>query len=423
MIDPKRIRNQPDEVRENLRKRGAPDGVDRFLVLDARRRELLQEGEEHKALRNTASREIGRKVQQGEDPAEMREEMRVLGERIQTLDEEIRATEEELTALQLGFPNMLHPSVPEGKSEEDNREIRCWGELPRFDFAPRPHWELGAALDIIDAERAARVSGARFVFMKGAGARLERALVNLMLDLHGSKQGYQEVVPPFLVGGDSMQGTGQLPKFASDMFRVEGQDLYLIPTAEVPLTNLYRDEILEPEQVPQKIAAYSPCFRAEAGAAGRETRGLIRQHQFNKVELVKFVRPEDAEAELESLVREAAAVLEALELPYRVVLLCSGDTGFASARTFDLEVWMAGAGCYREISSCSHYGDFQARRASIRFRREKKGRPEYVHTLNGSGLAVGRTLAALLENNQQADGTVRIPPALQPYMGGLERIG
>lgn len=421
MLDPKFVRSSPDQVRDNLRKRNADIDVDNLLELDERRRTLLVSVEDKKQVRNTVSKEIGARKKAGEDTTEIMDEMRQLGERIGELDAQVRQVEADIQTLLLGMPNMLHPSVPEGASDEDNLEVRRWGDIPEFSFEPKAHWDIGEGLDIIDWERAGKVSGARFVFMKKEGAQLERALINFMLDLHET-QGYEEIVPPFLVNASSMEGTGQLPKFAEDMFHIEHRDLFLIPTAEVPLTNMLRGEILEGQTLPRKITAYSPCFRAEAGSAGRDTRGLIRQHQFNKVEMVKFVEPESSYEELETLVQDAAEVLERLNLPYRVVTLCTGDVGFSAAKTYDLEVWLPAYGGYREISSCSNFEDFQARRANIKYRKEPRGKAALVHTLNGSGLAIGRTVAAILENNQQEDGSVRIPEALVPYMNGKEFI-
>jgi seryl-tRNA synthetase len=348
--------------------------------------------------------------------------MREVNDRIKALDEEVRVVEEDLNKLLLSIPNMPHSSVPVGLTEEQNVEIRRVGDVPSFSFEVMPHWDVAARLGILDFEAAGKVTGSRFVFYKGLGARLERALINFMMDLHTDRHGYEEMLPPFIVNRDSLTGTGQLPKFEEDVFKLEHTDYFLIPTAEVPVTNYHRDEILSVEQLPKYYVAFSACFRSEAGAAGRDTRGLIRQHQFNKVELVKLVKPEDSYDELESLTQHAEAVLQLLGLPYRVLTLCTGDLGFSSAKTYDLEVWMPSSGTYREISSCSNFEDFQARRANLRFRRDAKSKPEFVHTLNGSGLAVGRTVAAILENYQQPDGSVLIPEALQPYMGGLKVI-
>ncbi|MGI6286123.1 serine--tRNA ligase [Neomoorella humiferrea] len=422
MLDIKFIRQEPEKVARGLARRGLEAGLERFLQLDGRRRSILVEAEALKSKRNQVSAEIARLKKKGEDAEELIVAMREVSDRIKELDAELRAVEEELEQELLRIPNIPHDTVPDGESDADNKTVRHWGDIPRFDFEPRPHWEIGERLGIIDFERGSKVAGARFVFYRGAGARLERALINFMLDLHTIKHGYTEIFPPYLVNSASMIGTGQLPKFAQDMFHVEGTDYYLIPTAEVPVTNLYRGEILNGEELPIYHVAYSACFRAEAGAAGRDTRGLIRQHQFNKVELVKFTRPEESYEELEKLTRDAEEVLQLLGLPYRVVVLCAGDLGFSAAKTYDLEVWLPSAGTYREISSCSNFEDFQARRADIRFRPSPKEKPRYVHTLNGSGVAVGRTVAAILENYQQEDGSVIIPKALRHYMGGLEVI-
>ncbi|WP_338833675.1 Serine--tRNA ligase [Moorella humiferrea] len=422
MLDIKFIRQEPEKVARGLARRGLEAGLERFLQLDGRRRSILVEAEALKNKRNQVSAEIARLKKKGEDAEELIVAMREVSDRIKELDAELRAVEEELEQELLRIPNIPHDTVPDGQSDADNKTVRHWGDIPRFDFEPRPHWEIGERLGIIDFERGSKVAGARFVFYRGAGARLERALINFMLDLHTIKHGYTEIFPPYLVNSASMIGTGQLPKFAQDMFHVEGTDYYLIPTAEVPVTNLYRGEILNGEELPIYHVAYSACFRAEAGAAGRDTRGLIRQHQFNKVELVKFTRPEESYEELEKLTRDAEEVLQLLGLPYRVVVLCAGDLGFSAAKTYDLEVWLPSAGTYREISSCSNFEDFQARRADIRFRPSPKEKPRYVHTLNGSGVAVGRTVAAILENYQQEDGSVIIPKALRHYMGGLEVI-
>jgi seryl-tRNA synthetase len=423
MLDMKVLRNDPERVERALQNRGAAtDAVRRFAALDERRRALLQETESLKNRRNTVSQEVARRKKAGEDAEALIAEMREVGDRIKQLDDEVRAVEGELNELVLSIPNIPHDSVPVGASDADNVEIRRVGEPANVPFEPKPHWEIGEALGILDFAAAGKVTGSRFVFYKGLGARLERALIQFMLDLHTEKHGYTELLPPFIVNRASLQGTGQLPKFGEDLFQLAGTDYYLVPTAEVPVTNYHRDDILPADELPKYYAAYSPCFRSEAGAAGRDTRGIIRQHQFNKVELVKLVKPEDSYAELEKLTRDAEAVLQLLGLPYRVVELCTGDLGFSSAKTYDLEVWLPAAGTYREISSCSNFEDFQARRAGIRFRREAGAKPEFVHTLNGSGLAVGRTVAAILENYQQEDGSVLVPEALRPYMGGLDRI-
>ncbi|WP_305041768.1 serine--tRNA ligase [Geoalkalibacter sp.] len=422
MLDLKYLRDHLDEVERRLQQRGGELNLSGFRDLDQRRRALLQEAETLKAERNQVSALIGRTKDKSQVQGEIAR-MKEVSERIKGLDAELKSAEEALQALLMQIPNIPHEQVPVGQSENDNLEVRSWGAPPRFSFTPKAHWDLGEELGIIDFERAGKITGARFSLMRGAGARLERALINLMLDLHTQEHKYVEVLPPFMVNRDSMTGTGQLPKFESDLFHTDDVDFFLVPTAEVPVTNIHRDEILAAAQLPISYTAYTPCFRKEAGSHGRDVRGLIRQHQFNKVELVKFTRPEDSDAELQSLLGHAEKVLQILELPYRVVDLCSGDLGFSAARTFDIEVWLPGQQAYREISSCSNFRDFQARRAGIRFRREEGAKPEFVHTLNGSGLAVGRTLVAILENHQQEDGSVVVPGALRPYMGGLERIG
>jgi seryl-tRNA synthetase len=421
MLDMRFVRNNPQIVQEALVRRGSAVTLDEFLKLDEQRREKLFMVEQMKNRRNTVSEEIGKLKRVGQNVPDIVLEMRELSREIKEKDEEVKALEERLQVILLDIPNMPHESVPIGTSEADNPVIRTWGEPRSFEFQTKPHWDLGEELDIIDFERGSKVTGARFSFYKGQGARLERAAFCFMLDLHTTEHHYVEIFPPFIVNRDSMVGTGQLPKFAEDMFKIEGTDYYLIPTAEVPVTNLYRNEILDGEKLPIRHCAYSACFRAEAGAAGRDTRGLIRQHQFNKVELVKFCRPEDSYDELEKLTQNAEKVLQLLGLPYRVIVLCTGDLGFSSAKTYDIEVWLPSYQAYKEISSCSNFEDFQARRAAIRFR-NAKGKVELAHTLNGSGLAVGRTVAAILENYQEADGTVTIPEALRPYMGGLDRI-
>ena len=423
MLDIRRLRANFEEIRQKLATKGEDMGdVDRFPELDKKRRTLLQEVEELKAKRNRVSQEIGRLKRNNEDASQLMEEMKQVNQRIKELDDQLRQCEQELDELLLRLPNVPHDSVPVGESEEDNQVVRTWGEPPRFDFQPKPHWEIGEALDILDWERASNVTGSRFVFSKGAGARLERALINFMLDVHTEQHGYEEMWPPFLVHRHSMIGTGQLPKFEEDSFKVADSNFFLIPTAEVPVTNYFRNQILNASDLPIAFVAYSACFRSEAGAAGRDTRGLIRLHQFNKVELVRFVKPEDSYDELEKLTNQAEKILQLLELPYRVTIMCTADLGFAAAKKYDLEVWLPSANTYREISSCSNFEDFQARRANIRFRRDPKAKPEYVHTLNGSGLAVGRTVAAILENYQEADGRVRIPKVLQPYMGGKKYL-
>lgn len=417
MLDIKFVRENPEKVAQALASRGVAVSLDEFLALDRQRRELLVEVEGLKNKRNTVSQEVSRRKKNGEPADDLIAEMRLVGDRISALDSRVREVEANLTNILLNIPNIPHETVPVGKDETDNQEVRRWGQPRQFAWEPRPHWEIGERLGILDFERGGKVTGARFTFYKGAGARLERALINFMLDLHTREHGYTEFFPPFIVNADSMVGTGQLPKFAQDMFKLEGLDYYLIPTAEVPVTNLHRQEILDAKDLPLYYTAYSACFRAEAGAAGRDTRGLIRQHQFNKVELVKFTLPEESYNELEKLTNNAERVLQLLGLPYRVVLLCTGDMGFASAKTYDLEVWLPSFNRYREISSCSNFEDFQARRADIKFRRDAKAKPEFVHTLNGSGVAIGRTVAAILENYQQEDGSVVVPEVLRPYMG------
>lgn len=417
MLDLKFIRSNPEAVREGLRLKRVDAPLDELLELDERRRKNLFAVEQLKAERNENSKAVAECKKTGQDASGLIERTRAIGQEIKALDEELAQIEARIQEILLAIPNIPHPSVPEGDSSDDNVEVSRWGEPRDFPFEPLAHWDLGVNLDILDFERAVKISGSRFVVNKGLGARLERALINLMLDLHTSKHGYREVFPPVLINSASMTGTGQLPKFAADMFKCENYDLYLAPTAEVPVTNLYRDEILDADQLPIYHCAYTPCFRAEAGAAGRDTRGLIRVHQFNKVELVKFVLPETSFDELEKLVADAEAVLQLLKLPYRKVLICTGDMGFSNAKQYDLEVWMPSYGRYVEISSCSNFTDYQARRANIRFRREAGAKPEYVHTLNGSGLAVGRTAAAIIENYQQADGSIEVPEALRPYMG------
>lgn len=422
MLDMGFIRDNPELVREAMRRRGEDAPVDELLAADEERRRLVTEAEKLRAQRNEASAQVAAAKRAGESAEKIIEEMGAVNDRIRSLDEQIRDVDARMRSYALDIPNIPHESVPFGESEDDNVEARIHGEPPRFDFEPKAHWDIGTDLGILDFERAAKVAGSRFTVYRGLGARLERALINFMIDIHTEEHGYTEIWPTFLANEDSMIGAGQLPKFAEDMFRVDGKNLYLIPTAEVPVTNLHRDEILSAEDLPIYYVAYSACFRAEAGAHGRDTRGLIRQHQFNKVELVKFVRPEDSYDELEKLVRDAETVLQRLGLPYRVMHMCTADVGFAAAKKYDPEVWMPSYERYVEISSCSNFESFQARRANVRFRPEPKARPEFVHTLNGSGLAVGRTVAAILENYQQADGSVTIPEALRPYMGGLERI-
>jgi len=443
MLDLVFVRSNLEALEAKLRARGAdPDALlGDFRALDRSRREAITLAEQAKARRNELSQQVGALKIAGQDATALMDETRALKDQLDALDKQATQLDERLRLSLSSIPNLTRDEVPAGKSEADNVVVKTHlPEAPQrtWDFTPKPHWELGEALGILDLERAAKLSGARFAVYFGAGARLERALISFMLDLHTAKHGYKEVLPPFMVNSKSLFGTGQLPKFAEDLFRCSDADAeavargefkdndhWLIPTAEVPVTNLYRDEILDESRLPICLTAYTPCFRAEAGAAGKDTRGIIRQHQFQKVELVKFVRPEDSEAEHERLTRDAEEVLEALGLPYRRVLLCAGDTGFSSAKTFDLEVWLPGQQLYREISSCSNFEAFQARRANIRYRPATQGpkaKPEFLHTINGSGLAVGRTWLAILENYQQADGSVLIPDALKPYMGGLERI-
>jgi seryl-tRNA synthetase len=438
MLDLNFVRGNLALVEDKLRARGADPAalLGNFRALDVERRQAITQAETLKARRNELSQQVGQLKKSGQDASALMEETRALKETLDELDKKAAALDEQMRFSLASIPNLTRDEVPAGRSEEDNVVVKTWGEKPAFDFEPKPHWELGEALGILDLERAAKLSGARFAVYMGAGARLERALIGFMLDLHTTKHGYTEVLPPFMVNSRSLFGTGQLPKFAEDLFRCSDADAdavtrgefrdadhWLIPTAEVPVTNLYRDEVLEEARLPILLTAYTPCFRAEAGAAGKDTRGIIRQHQFQKVELVKFVKPEESDAEHEKLTRDAEEILETLRLPYRRVLLCTGDTGFSSAKTFDLEVWLPGQQLYREISSCSNFEGFQARRANIRYKPAGgKAKNEFVHTLNGSGLAVGRTWLAILENYQQADGSVLVPEALRPYMGGLERI-
>ncbi len=431
MLDIKLVREEPQKLRSALKDRGADLDIESIIAADARRRELLAAIEEKRADRNAASEKVGQLMRQvGEAkkagrPAEslvaevagLKDRSAGLGGEIAALEEELRPVEDALRDQWLLVPNLHHDSVPKGVDERDNSTVRTWKEPARFDFTPKPHWDIGEDLGIIDLARAAKIAGARFALYLGAGARLERALINFMLDTHTRDHGYTEVFPPVLVNEESMTGTGQLPKFAEDLFKCAADDLWLIPTAEVPVTNIHREEIIAGEDLPIKYTAYTPCFRREAGAHGRETRGLIRQHQFNKVELVKFVEPENSYEELEALTNDAETILQKLELPYRVISLCTGDLGFSAAKTYDLEVWMPSYDGYKEISSCSNFEDFQARRANIRYRPPAGGKPRFVHTLNGSGLAIGRTLAAVLENYQQADGSVVVPEVLRAYVG------
>ncbi|MBM7572501.1 serine--tRNA ligase [Aquibacillus albus] len=423
MLDMKFLRNNFGEVKEKLQNRGEDlSDLDKFGDLDVRRRELIAESEELKAKRNEVSKQISVLKKEKKDAEDMILEMRQVGGKVKEIDTELKEVEEQLEQLLLSIPNIPHESTPIGESEDDNVEVKKWGEVQTFDFEAKAHWDVATDLDILDFERASKVTGSRFVFYKGLGARLERALINFMMDLHADEHGYQEMLPPYMVNRTSMTGTGQLPKFEEDAFKIQDWEYFLVPTAEVPVTNFYRDEILQVDDLPKKYVAFSASFRSEAGSAGRDTRGLIRQHQFNKVELVQFVKPEDSYQVLEDLTADAEKVLQLLQLPYRVMSMCTGDLGFTAAKKYDIEVWIPSYETYREISSCSNFEDFQARRAGIRFRREEKGKPEFVHTLNGSGLALGRTVAAILENYQQADGSVVIPEVLRPYMGGIEII-
>lgn len=418
MLDIKRIREDFDNVKSAVEKRGHGDyEIGRAVELDDKRRDLLAEVEALKAKQNKDSKLIPQMKKAGEDTSELMAEMKQLSVRIGELDEQVKAVQLELRDLLLSIPNAPNSEIPEGADDTCNVEIRKWGEPRSFDFEHKAHWDIGTDLGILDFDRAAKLSGARFTVYKGAGARLERAVTNFMLNLHTEEQGYVEILPPFMVGREAMTGTGQLPKFEEDMYHIEDTELFLIPTAEVPVTNLRAGEIMNGDELPLNYTAYTPCFRKEAGSAGRDTRGLVRQHQFNKVEMVKFVKPEDSYNELEKLTNDAEAVLQKLNIPYRVIVLCTGDVGFSSAKTYDIEVWMPSYGRYVEISSCSNFEDFQARRANIRFRRDPKAKPEFVHTLNGSGLAVGRTVAAIIENYQNEDGSITVPEALRGFMG------
>ena len=422
MLDLRFLRENVSFVREKMAQRGVEVDLEGILRLDKERRDLIQQVEAMRNRRNQFSDEISRRKRQGEDAQELIAEMRALSQELKEMEAQLREKEEELRKLLLTVPNIPHSSVPVGEDSEENVEVRKWGEPPSFPFTPRPHWEVGEELGILDFQRGAKLAGARFVLYRGLGALLERALINFMLDLHIKEHGYKEVLPPFIVNRNSMIGTGQLPKFEEDLFKIEGMEYYLIPTAEVPVTNIHRDEILDEEDLPLRYVSYTPCFRKEAGSYGKDTRGIVRQHQFNKVELVKFAHPETSYEELETLLQDAEEVLRRLGIHYRVVTLCTGDLGFAASKTYDIEVWLPSQEEYKEISSCSNFEDFQARRANIRFRRRGKKGTEFVHTLNGSGLAVGRTVVAILENYQQEDGSVLIPEALRPYMGGIERI-
>ena len=421
MLGREYLRERADEYRIALRNRGSSVDLERFVEVDAERRRVIGRVEALKNQRNMASQEIAALKKSKQDASSQIEAMKSVGEEIRQLDERLAQIEEELSGLELGFPNIPHESVPVGPDESANRIERTWGEKPKFDFVPRNHWDIGDALGILDFDRATKIAGARFSILYGNAAKLNRALMAFMLDLHAD-QGYTEVLPPYIANADSLRGTGQLPKFGEDLFKLEGEKpYYLVPTAEVPVTNLHRDEFLDAAKLPLLYTAYTPCFRAEAGAAGKDTRGLIRQHQFEKVEIVKFTMPDRSWDELETLVRDAEAVLQALNLHYRVMTLSTGDMGFSSAKTYDIEVWLPGQNTFREISSCSNFGDFQARRAAIRYRTGDK-KTGFVHTLNGSGLPLGRTLVAVLENYQQADGSVVVPEVLRPYMRGLTKI-
>jgi seryl-tRNA synthetase len=427
MLDLQFVRANLGLVEEKLRARGMDPAavLGNFRELDQDRRTRITQAESLQAQRNKLSQEVARSRKAGADPAEvtaLMDQTRALKQQTEELEQSAAQAEEKMRGLLAAIPNVTQDSVPPGKSEADNVEVSRWGQQPAFNFAPKPHWELGERLGILDLERAAKISGARFAVYWGLGARLERALAGFMLDVHTREHGYREVLPPFLVNSASLFGTGQLPKFAEDLFKCEGSDHWLIPTAEVPITNLFRDEVLEEAQLPVSLTAYTPCFRSEAGSYGKDVRGIIRQHQFQKVELVKFALPEQSNEEHERLTGHAEEILRRLELPYRKVLLCAGDTGASSSKTYDLEVWLPGQGLYREISSCSNFEAYQARRANVRYKPQGKNKTELVHTLNGSGLAIGRTWLAILENYQQADGSVRIPKALQPYMGGEEVI-
>lgn len=422
MLDIKRIRSNPEEIKALLKRRNGSDyDIDKIVALDVERREILQEVETLKAEQNKVSKQVPVLKKEGKDVAPIFEEMKQLAEKIKTMDIRVKEIDEEMNTKLLYVPNTPNPEIPVGADDTDNVEVRKWGEPRSFDFEIKAHWDLGVDLGILDFERASKITGARFSIFKGNGAKLERALINFMLNKHTTEHGYTELMTPFMVNRDSMTGTGQLPKFEEDAFKIPSKDFFLVPTAEVPVTNYHREEILEEKDLPVCYTAYTPCFRQEAGSAGRDTRGLIRNHQFDKVEMVKMVHPDHSYEELEKLTNDAESILQALGLPYRVVTLCSGDIGFSAAKTYDIEVWMPSYGRYVEISSCSNFEDYQARRANIKFRGEDKGKPQFVHTLNGSGLAVGRTFAALLENYQQADGSVEIPEALRHFMG-IEKL-
>ena len=422
MLDIKFIRSHPGAVRESLRKRRSTLQLDQFLAIDQKRRDLLLETEGLKARRNQASTEVSRMKKDGQTSEELMAELGAMSARIKELDDALKVIDQQTTDWLLSIPNVPHLSVPEGASDEDNLEIKVWGEKPSMSFAPKEHDELGAALGGLDFETAAKITGSRFVLLKGWAARMERALISFMLDVQTGENGYAEVMPPVIVNRESLTGTGQLPKFEEDLFHITNTNYYLIPTADVPLTNIYREATLSEADLPLALCAFTPCFRSEAGSYGKDTRGMIRQHQFDKVELVRFAHPESSFEELEKLLGHAESILQKLGLHYRVVTLCSGDLGFSSAKTYDIEVWLPGQGKYREISSCSNFEDFQARRAGIRFKPAGSKKSQFVHTLNGSGLAIGRTMVAILENYQQEDGSIAIPEALRPYMGGLQCI-
>jgi len=422
MLEIKFVRQNLSQVKKALENRGDATDLQTFKHCEVQRRELLRESEALKQKRNTASLQIGKMKKEGQNTDALTTEMREVSGKIKKLDSALKENEASLASVMNQLPNMPHSSTPVGEDETENPVIKQVGQLPKFDSDPLPHWSIGRQLKILDFKRAAKITGARFPLYFGQGARLERALINFMLDIHTSEHGYLEVLPPFIVNRQSMTGTGQLPKFEEDLFKLHGYEYFLIPTAEVPVTNIHRDEILGEKQLPVYYTAYTPCFRSEAGSYGKDTKGLIRQHQFNKVELVKFVKPETSYDELEKLLKNAEEILIRLELPYQVITLCTGDLGFSAAKTYDIEVWMPSQGVYREISSCSNFESFQARRANIRYKTASKKGTRFIHTLNGSGLAVGRTVAAILENCQQSDGTVLIPDALQPYMGGMQKI-
>jgi seryl-tRNA synthetase len=422
MLEAKYIREHLDEVRGKLALRGQAINLDQFVSTDGERRKAIQEWERLRALQKKVSDEVSKKKRVGQDASELIDEMKRVSQELKGLDGVIEEKEKALQEILLLIPNLPHVSVPRGTDSSENVEVKQWGEIPTFDFEPKPHWDLGEELGILDFKTGAKITGARFTLYWDLGAKLERALINFMLDLHTREHGYREVLPPFMVNRTTMTGTGQLPKFEEELFKVEGTDYFLIPTAEVPVTNIHQDEVLEEKVLPLYYTAYTPCFRKEAGSYGKDTRGLIRQHQFNKVELVKFTKPENSYEELEKLLSNAEEILRRLKLPYRVVNLCSGDLGFSASKTYDIEVWLPGQETFKEISSCSNFEDFQARRAKIRYRISGKSKTEYVHTLNGSGLAVGRTLVAILENYQQADGSVIIPEVLRPYLYGVDRI-